>query len=172
MPVKFETRDLGIDKLREDMAALKRQRVTFGWQGPSAQAPHPNADGASIGLVAFWQEYGTKNADQTERMPARPAVHHTTATKQAAIAALSRRGAQDIIDGRHTLDEVEARIGRELVTMLRESIIEASSWAKPLAASTVKAKGHDDPLIESGAMYDAASWAVREGETTVRQGGT
>lgn len=171
MPVKFETHDLGIGKLREDMATLKRQRVTFGWQGPAAQAKHPNAD-ASIGLVAHWQEYGTKNADQTERMPARPSVHQTVASRTSEIRRMLSRAASDLVDGRATLDDVQHDLGTAIVTALREVILEANTWAKPLADATVRAKGHADPLIDSGAMYDAASWAVRDGDTVVRQGGT
>jgi hypothetical protein len=47
--------------------------------------------------------------------------------------------------------------------MMVEQIDTASTWAAPLAPSTVENKGHADPLFETGLMKESITWAVRTG---------
>jgi len=171
-----EVRDLGIGQLQADAAALKAERVTVGYQGPEGQAKHPHAD-ASVAQVAAWMEFGTPGSDERvydqtgKRVPSRPFVREALTRYRAEIAAEIKRALQDLLHGRVTKDQAQARVGAFLVEKVREVILDARSWATPLADSTIAAKGHDDPLIESGAMYDAASWAVRDAAgKIVRQG--
>lgn len=171
-----EVRDLGIGKLREDVATMQRQRVTVGYQGPSGAAQHPNAD-ASIAQVAAWQEFGTPGSDDRTydqargHIPSRPFVRTGLAKYQAEIAEAIKAAFRRVLDGDATVEEAQAGVGERMVEAVQQTILDARAWAKPLAQSTIDRKGHDDPLIESGAVYDATSYAVRDGDKIVRTGG-
>jgi hypothetical protein len=52
-----------------------------------------------------------------------------------------------------------ARTGEAIKGQLQESILDL--WSPPLAASTIKKKGFDKPLIEHGDMINAAAWEVK-----------
>ena len=75
-----------------------------------------------------------------------------------------------MLNGSASVEQAQADVGERMVEAVQQTILDARSWAKPLAQSTIKAKGHDDPLIESGAVYDATSYAVRDGDKIVRTG--
>ena len=166
MPEPLDIRDLGIGKLREQLAELGRTRVTFGYQGPSGAAIHPEAGGASVARVAAWQEFGTTTA------PARPLGRHTMEANRDAFADAAKRAIADVIDGRATPEAAVERVGEVALSALRKTIDTSRIWAEANAASTVRAKGHDQPLIGGyGILYDQASWAVRVDGRIVRQGG-
>lgn len=173
---KVEVRDLGIGQLREDVATLQRQRVTVGYQGPSGQAQHPNAD-ASVAQVAAWQEFGTPGSDDRTydktrtRIPSRPFVRTALAKYQAEIAAVIKAQLRAVLNGDASVDDAQSAVGERMVEAVQTTILDAKAWAEPLAQSTIDRKGHDDPLIDSGALYDAASYAVRDGAKILRTGG-
>lgn len=174
--VDVEVRDLGVGKLREDVATMQRQRVTVGYQGPSGAAQHPNAD-ASIAQVAAWQEFGTPGSDDRTydkargHIPSRPFVRTGLAKYKNEIAEAIKAAFRAVLDGSATVEQAQADVGERMVEAVQQTILDARSWAKPLAESTIERKGHDDPLIESGAVYDATSYAVRDGDKIVRTGG-
>lgn len=171
-----EVRDLGIGKLREDVATMQRQRVTVGYQGPSGAAQHPNAD-ASVAQVAAWQEFGTPGSDDRtydrarSHIPSRPFVRTGLAKYKNEIAEAIKAAFRAVLGGSATPEQAQADVGERMVEAVQQTILDARSWAKPLAESTIERKGHDDPLIESGAVYDATSYAVRDGDKIVRTGG-
>lgn len=174
--MSVEVKDLGIGKLREAVATLQRQRVTVGYQGPSGAAKHPHAD-ASVAQVAAWQEFGTPGSDDRQydkartRMPSRPFVRTGLAKYQQEIAAAIARAFRRVLDDGVSVEAAQSGVGEEMVAAIQRTILDARAWAKPLAQTTIEAKGHDDPLIESGALYDATSYAVRDGSTILRTGG-
>lgn len=53
----------------------------------------------------------------------------------------------------------------------RDAIDDSRSWAEPLAPSTIARKGHDHPLVETGHMRNAVSYAERRNGVIVTQGG-
>ncbi len=162
-PVDFQ--DFGIAKLKADLALLQATTVTIGWQGPTGAAPHPDADGHTVAEVAAWQEYGTATA------PARPGLAVTFERHRAELLVAARRFLADVVDGRKSRDEAEFALGELALEKLRHTIDAAREWARPNAVSTVRAKGHDQPLFDSGTYRGNASWAVRRDGRIVRQGG-
>lgn len=159
-----DLRDLGIGKLRKQLAAMGGKRITVGWQGASGAQEHIDGD-VTVADVGLFMEFGTVNA------PARPAVRTTLDRHEKAARDEIRRGLSDVIDGRATPEQVEERVGDLLVAKLRETIDDAKQWAEPLAPSTAAAKGHDRPLVDTGHLRSQASWAVRKGDRIERQGG-
>jgi HK97 gp10 family phage protein len=164
--VAIHIEDLGIEKLKRDLAALAGQEITVGWQGLSGLAKHPEAEDETNAQVAAWMEYGTR------KMPARPALRRTFRKHREEFSNASRKAISDLIDGRATSAEAAAeKVGDLALRNLRRVMDDARSWAEPLAHPTVKKKGHQQPWLDTGTLRDKASWAVREGNQIVRQGG-
>lgn len=174
-----EIRDLGLAAMRKQLEAMRDSAITIGHQGASGRETHPNAD-ASVAQVAAWMEFGTPGSDDRtygvprRHIPSRPFVRMTFAQHQPEFTVKMRDALSAIIGRRKTVEQAQDEIGELMLERLRETILAAKGWAAPLAQVTIDRKGHDDPLIESGALYDRASYAVRDGgpEGTIkRQGG-
>lgn len=156
---------IGIDKLKKDLQDLKEAEITVGYQGVSGAKMHPESEGASVAQVASYMEFGTKT------IPARPFLRTALKQNKSEIKQAVRKALSDIIDQRADLDTAVSNIGEAAVEAIRTTIDNASSWAAPLAASTVKAKGSSSPLIDSGTMKDKASWAYRDNSGRIKKQG-
>jgi hypothetical protein len=158
-PISFE--DFGLAAIEEELRKLAATEITIGWQGDSGAEIHPGSDDKSVAEIAAFHELGTV------RMDARPSLERTFATND--FEAVIGKAMSDLVDGRN--DDPAKVIGEAAVEALRKTIDDSRAWAKPLAESTAKSKGHDQPLVETFTMRANASWAERRGGTIVRQGG-
>lgn len=161
-PVDFK--DFGLAEIRLRLEQLAKTEITIGWQGASGAAEHPGS-AEPVGTIAAWHELGT------DKMPARPSL---TLAMDGAIEEFNAavgRALSDLIDGRLDPDAVAERIGELGVERVRAMIDDSPAWADPLAESTIKRKGHDHPLIETGTLHDSVSWAERRDGQIVAQGG-
>ncbi len=113
-------------------------------------ATYPN--GVSVPMVAAIQEYGAPSRN----IPPRPFFRNMIAAKSGewpdAVAALLK--ANDY-DARTTLDQT----GSAIAGQLRQSIVDTNS--PPLSASTVKRKGSEKPLVDTGHMLASIDHIVR-----------
>ena len=103
----------------------------------------------SIAQAAFWNEYGTKTA------PARPAFRTTIARKSKEWGEkLGKAVVATDYDGRKAL----ALLGQDMRDDLENAI---AQWSAPANAPlTVKIKGFDKPLVDSGDMQRAPDYEV------------
>jgi hypothetical protein len=103
----------------------------------------------SIAQVAIWNEYGTRTA------PARPAFRTTIAQKSKDWGAkLGKAIIATDYDGRKAL----ALLGQDMRDDLENAI---AQWTSPANAPlTVKIKGFDKPLVDSGDMQRAPDYEV------------
>lgn len=106
-------------------------------------------DGTPVAAVAYWNEFGT------DRMPPRPFMRQTIAKNQdqwpKLLAACLKQSGGDL---EKALDMTAERI----VAQIQEEIRTLQS--PPLAPSTVKAKGFDKPLIDTGHMLNSVGYEV------------
>lgn len=110
-------------------------------------------DGTSVPMVAALNEFGTST------QPPRPFFRDMVSARSSewpdAVANLLK--ANDM-DAARTLDQAGAAIAGQL----RESI--ATFTGAPLAPSTVKAKGSEKQLIDTGVMSNSVDHRVNSGE--------
>lgn len=163
--------DLGIGKLREAMAQLGKTSVTFGYQGDTGAEQHPGAPEYTVAQIAYMHEYGKGVHGGDVDFPARPLGQHTMDANRDAFVAAAKRALSDLIDGRaEDVDGVAQSLGEQALTALRKTIDTSREWAEANAASTVRAKGHDQPLIgEHAKLYENASYAIRRDGAIVKQ---
>ena len=110
-------------------------------------------DGTSVPLVAAVNEYGAPSRGQ----PPRPFFRNMIARNRKAwpnAVALNYKDTEG--DIAKTLD----RMGQGIKGQLQQSIRDLID--PPLAASTIKAKGFDKPLIDTGHMLNSVDYRVEK----------
>lgn len=158
----LEVKDLGITKLRNDLHALGTKRIASGFLKPESTKTHGEA-GVPIATLAAWMEFGTKNADGSVHVPARPALRTGVEQNKGKIQKQMRSSVSDLIDGRvKSPDGVLKTVAEVVKTGMRKTWSRAREWAEPLAQSTARAKGHDQPLVESFELFENLDAKIRD----------
>ena len=108
-------------------------------------------DGTSLPLVAATNEYGVPSKGQ----PPRPFMRNAVAKHKAEWGPATARNlrATDF-----NVDKTLERMGQGIKGQVQQSINELRE--PPLAPSTIKAKGFDKPLIDTGYMLDRVDYNV------------
>ena len=142
----------GGDKFRQRLAELAAQAATAKVRvGIIEQANYNGSDGESVAQVAFWNEYGTAN------IPPRPFFRNTIAEhkdewpKQAAELMEANGG-----DVRQTLELMGEGVKGQIVETIQ------AFREPPNAAATVKQKGFDKPLIDTGTLWRSIDYEVAD----------
>lgn len=124
----------------------KRGQVKVGFL---ENATYP--DGKKVAMIAAIQDFGAP----ARGIPPRPFFRNMVAAKQAewpgAIAGLLRANGNDV---QKTLEQTGAAIAGQL----RQSIVDTND--PPLKPATIKRKGFEKPLIDTGHMLQSVDYAV------------
>lgn len=119
-----------------------------------------NADtGASIAEYAYWNEFGTKDEEEQEVIPARPffrnAISDNSDTWAGSIKSqLKTMGVTD----KNVVEKALKRTGQLMRSDIQQSI--KKGGFEPLAPATIKKKGQATPLVDTKAMREAISYEV------------
>ena len=140
----------GGDKLERALnrmaAAVKKAAVLqVGFMGNATEA-----DGTPVALVAALNEFGSGNA------PPRPFFRRMIAKNRGRWP---KNLATALVATDYDAKAALTMLGVEINDELKESITELVS--PPLAESTIKRKGFDKPLIETGTMLNSTTFNVK-----------
>lgn len=171
MSATVEYRDLGLNRLMENLKELGELSITIGFQGEKGGAIHPGSS-VTVATVAMMNEFGAVDS------PARNFLRATMFERADDIARAFARESGAVATLKAEPIEAMSNVGRELAGYVREKIDQSPSWATANAPSTVAKKGHDHPLIGGdlargiggGTMLNAVGWAVRRGDAIVAEG--
>jgi hypothetical protein len=109
--------------------------------------------------IAFWNEFGHKGRFPSPPRPFfRTMVSNESGKWPEMMAGELKRSK---MDGHHTL----AFMGEEIDGDLKQSIMEFDSV--PLAPSTIRRKGFDKQLIDTGDMLSSTGYRVSQGDVMV-----
>nr|WP_256473548.1 hypothetical protein [Neisseria sp. HSC-16F19] len=133
-------------RLREIAAQARNTKVRVGIV---EQATYEN--GQSVAQVAFWNEYGTAH------IPPRPFFRNTIAENKDVWP---QKAAQLLQNNDYDIQATLAQMGEGIQGDLVESIQQFTDPAN--AASTVKRKGFDKPLIDSGTLWRSIGYEVSD----------
>lgn len=142
-------RDLGYNRIMRDLQKLYGMEVVAGMLRDSGKAEN----GASYVDIAAWNEYGTS------RIPSRPFIRISADTNKAAWAKMAQQCVNDVIDGDSPRDAAQV-VGHRMVEDIRK--VFGSSELKANAPSTVKKKGRNEPLVDSGEMRRRVNFRIEE----------
>ncbi len=115
-----------------------------------AEATYP--DGKSVAMIAAIQEYGAPSRGILPRPFFRNMIAAKSDEWPGAIANLLIETDYDVV---RTLQLT----GEAIQGQLQQSIIDTN--APPLKEATVKRKGFNKPLIDTGNMINSAAWQVK-----------
>jgi hypothetical protein len=143
MTIKDE--DLGFDDLLEEMEDKKADHVAVGLLGDLE---------SEIVNIGFWNEWGTKN------IPSRPFIRQTFDTRQAKLKKISSVLYGKVLDGDLSKKEALEILGDSFLIEIRKAI-EAREF-EPNASGTIKRKGSDLPLVDTGRLQQSLDLQVRK----------
>lgn len=141
-------RDLGFNRAMRNLQKLDGMEVVAGMLKDSGKA----SNGASYVDIATWNEYGTR------RIPSRPFIRISADTNRQAWAKIAQQCVNDVIDGDSPRDAAQA-IGHRMVEDIRK-VFGDTSKLKANAPSTIKKKGRNEPLVDSGEMRRRVNFRV------------
>ena len=143
----------GGDRWRARLAQIGRRLGTAPYVSVGFPEGSTYPDGTSLPLVAAVNEFGAP----TKGIPARPFMRNTIAAHQSewpkAAAALLK--ANDY-DAKRTLAQVGEGIKGQMQDTIRAGV------PPPNAPSTIRAKGFDSPLIDTGFMWQHITSEVHD----------
>lgn len=166
MTSRVQIRDMGLADLRRDLADLRALKISAGVQGAKGDAQHPGADGLTVAELAAIHEYGSADG----LIPPRPFLRHTAEKNRAKFREALRLGVSDVIDRRATPLQAFAKVGALMSAAIVASIDRANDWATPNAPATIRRKGHDRVLRDSGVLRSSQTWQVRRGAQILDEG--
>lgn len=108
--------------------------------------------------VATVNEFGSRDGRIPERSFLRSTIDRN---RTAYLVKLGAAGLRALVGGRAGLVAALHRLGLEVATDVRRTIITLRT--PPNAASTVRRKGSDNPLVDTGRLAQSVTWEVRMG---------
>lgn len=113
----------------------------------------PAGTGTDIVDRAIWNHYGTERG-----IPARPFMLNAMRKNRRKYLAAMRSSASAILTGEMTLNTFMRKLGILVQGDIQMEITNMRS--PPNAASTIKAKGSSNPLIDTGEMRQKVTWVL------------
>lgn len=148
MNIRVPNLQSALDQLRKELAQYRgNSHVTVGIHEVALQPESGDLTMAQLGAV---QHFGTEDG----RIPARPWLDIGVESGTQEILDTIRSGASRGLP----LDAVLEQVGVVAVGAVQEYMTDLKT--PPNAPSTIERKGSDNPLIDTGAMRAAVSYAV------------
>jgi len=136
---------LNLDKIKNALSGVNKQ-----FKGKVVQVGLPLGkgyeDGTTYAYIAAIAEFGAPE----QNIPPRPFFTPTIAAQKKKWAATIGKGVVEVREGNLNADQVLARVGDTAVSDLQAMI--KSITSPPLAEATIRAKGFNKPLIDTGMM--------------------
>lgn len=163
MPIKTTDDRERFDKILKDMSKLDSSFVTIGVNTKEGEQVHPgnisdgrgnDASNTTVAEVAFYNEFGTA------RIPQRSFIRSTVDEKRISFESLRNDLLNKIIVGRMSVTKGLTALGFRIQQEIRNKIITMKT--PPNKPSTVKAKGFNNPLIDSERLLNSITFKVED----------
>lgn len=154
--IKVDTK--GLDRLILNMEKLNGTCVEVGFFEEDRYGPEN--DNLPVALVAFYNEYGHR-AGKFGPVPSRPFMHETFGGKQeqGLIAKEMAKVVEAAIIGRG-VPQLLRQLGMKIAQMLESAI---DDYPGSNSATTIRRKGFNDPLRDSGKMLESVKFEIHMG---------
>ena len=148
-------KDLGWKRIKRKVAFLDGKEIKAGVLSSAGT----EQNGIPIAQVAKWNEYGTPSTPKRPwSVPARPFMA-ISCDEHKGWKTETDKGVDRIYGGSEVMSQLNG-IGQVMKKDIKDIIGQREKF-KPLAQSTIRKKGHDIPLIDSGAMLDSIDFEVK-----------
>lgn len=135
-------------KFKKQLEELTKLEVAVGYQDGVS---YP--DGTKVVDVALWNELGTVH------IPSRPFIRDSLNNNKDKITQFMQKAAKGIGNG-VSAEDVLKQIGEKQVGLIQREIV--SGNFVPNLPETIKKKGSDKPLKDTGLMSQSVKYVVRK----------
>ena len=142
------------DKMKNDLLKASGQEVQVGIVEPVNYGS--DNDNLAVAQVWQWQEEGLP----AKNIPTRPAIRvgFMAPIKKGSYDNYFIESIQRIAEGKSTFKQEYVRLGMVAKVGLKDAV---EKWDSPRNSPvTVALKGFDNPLIDSGLLYDSIDFKV------------
>jgi len=136
--------------LQKTIEKISKSHVEVGFNEKSGSY----GNGLSVAQVAMWNEYGTS------RMCSRPFMRKTM-YRTDEIRKIYLDVAKKMMTEGYKVKDVYTEIGQKVRERMQYEMLYGTYI--PLSPITIARKGHDQPLIDTGKMYDGIRYEVKNG---------
>ncbi|MNY03342.1 hypothetical protein D3C86_1359540 [compost metagenome] len=154
MSFKLKVDKSGWEKLKKELLKGADQEIQVGIVEPTNYGP--DNDNLSVAQVWQWQEEGLP----AKNIPTRPAIRvgFMAPIKKGSYDKMFAESMQRIAEGKSTFKQEYMKIGVKAKADLKEAV---QKWDTPRNAPlTIELKGFDNPLIDSGLLYESIDFKV------------
>src|SRR5690606_24889195 len=143
------------DKMEKNLLRGADRVVRVGWW----DSRHPS--GVPTAQVAAWNEEGHMNGGifSGTYTPPRPFIRMGfLLLAKKYLKSYAKGILRDVALGKSSWAKYNKKMGEDMVKLLQETIL---AWDTPAnSAVTISMKGFNDPLIDTGNMYDAVKYRI------------
>lgn len=154
MSFKLKVDKSGWEKMKKELLKGSQLEVQVGIVEPTYYGS--DNDNLSVAQVWQWQEEGVP----AQNIPTRPAIRvgFMAPIKKGLYDSYFVESIQRIAEGKSTFKQEYTRIGAMARADLKEAV---EMWDSPRNSPyTVDLKGFDNPLIDSGLLYESIDFKV------------
>ena len=149
--------DLGMEKIRAQIAALAELSIKAGILEDAG-----SRDGVPVAEYAAWNEYGVPGTEEKWAIPPRPFIRGYVDDNGEKIKNIQEMLVAQVIDGKIDPDTAADKLGKNTKEGIKHYIKTSSNFT-PNAPATVKRKGTNRPLVETGLLRRSVNYKVVKG---------
>lgn len=146
MGIEIEEQDFGFDDILEDIDAAAGRSALAGYHNRGA-----SVDEVDIARLATFQEFGTKN------IPARPSMRLSFDNNVDNLAGDGSKLFKSYLEGKVDIETALEVWGDNYLNLLRNGITSKELGLAANAESTIRQKGSDTPLVDTGRMINGST---------------
>lgn len=154
MSFKLKVDKSGWERMKKELLKGSDLEVQVGIVEPTYYGS--DNDNLSVAQVWQWQEEGLP----AQNIPTRPAIRtgFMTPVKKGSYDKLFAESMQRIAEGKSTFKQEYERMGIKARSDLKKAV---ADWdTPPNAPFTIAEKGFNNPLIDSGLLYESIDYKV------------
>lgn len=154
MSFKLKVDKSGWNKMKKELLKGYSLEVQVGIVEPVTYGP--DNDNLPVATVWSWQEEGLP----AQNIPTRPAIRvgFMAPIKKGSYDKMFAESMQRIAEGKSTFKQEYTKIGTRAKVDLKKAV---ADWDTPRNAPyTIELKGFDNPLIDSGLLYESIDFKV------------
>jgi hypothetical protein len=146
------SKDLGLKNILKEVKKLKSMCVKVGVT-EDVGSQKPDGGDATLAQIAYWNEYGVMNKDNTDWfIPPRPFIHGWANAKRELIAKTQDMLGDLVMSGKLDAHTAIRQLGEFGMNRIK-SYIEQDGSFRENAKSTKARKDSHRPLIDQGTLH-------------------
>lgn len=156
MHARIEDSDKGWGAVFKRVKNAGKGRVKVGVLADTAQGgAHEEGSSLTVAEIAAVLHFGTSDG----HIPPRPFLAMAFDQNREELAQMGARFMAEVLFGDMTEDRALGLMGAKLAAEAKKTIT-IGNQLTPNAPATIKAKGSDRPLVDTGRLLNAITWMI------------